>query len=945
MDYKDTLNLAATDFPMRGNLPQNEGAIYQKWDENDAFLAMQKRRENAPRFTLHDGPPYANGHLHIGHALNKILKDIVVKFHYFGGKMPHFTPGWDCHGLPIEQKIGSEKKNAMPKSAFRSLCRAHAGEFVAIQSREFRALGVLGDFKTPYITMDYAFEASIFGALCEIAKKGILVQRHKPIYWSWACQTALAEAEVEYQNKISNSIFVAFPLQNDALNAIAAATKTPAAKISAANLVIWTTTPWTLPANVAIALSPNERYVLTQNALIVAQKRYEALRESLRLGEILCEFDARILENLAATNPLNGRDSRIVLGEHVSMEDGSGAVHTAPGHGEEDYRVGLKYDLVTIMPVDDFGRFGDLVVKENLVPREFAGDFVGKNVFACEDLIMRILGDSLLLAEKITHSYPHCWRSHKPVIYRATTQWFILMDKPFCGGKTLRQIALEEIEKINFYPKSGYKRLKSMIENRPDWCISRQRAWGVPIAFFHDKDSGEALFDEALFSHLREIFAKEGLDCWWDKSIEELLPQSHKHRAVGLSKGEHILDVWFDSGSTWSAVLDAKNYNAGDYPADVYLEGSDQHRGWFQSSLLISCALNAKAPFKNIITHGFTVDDNGDKMSKSRGNVVLPEAVLHEYGSEILRLWVAVSDYQSDLKISPNILKQVAEQYRKIRNTLRFLLANTSDLDALVGRDSLGEIDRWVLQKALGVCAEATRLFGDYEFAKGFGVILGFVSGELSGVYVDLCKDVLYCDSPDSPRRRAIQSVLCVVTKKLCVLLAPFLTYTIDEVLRYAASPVRGEWESVFDVGDFEVDFALERSVDFEALLGLRDAFSVELDRLKKAGAIKNSLELEIAVAGKLDKNAQEILEKWLIVSGVRGENGVNLGVESCSEKSSVGESGGCNNAANLATLSLGESTLFLRKSTRFKCPRCWRFAAAVEEGLCARCEGVVSGA
>ncbi|RDU56528.1 isoleucine--tRNA ligase [Helicobacter sp. MIT 99-5507] len=914
MDYKDTLNLAISDFPMRGNLPQNEPVLYKQWKENDAFLKMKLNNKNATSsFTLHDGPPYANGSLHVGHALNKILKDIIVKYNYFRGKKIYYTPGWDCHGLPIEQqieqKIGTAKKTQI--SNFRELCRNHAKEFIKLQSDGFESFGVLGDFNNPYVTMDFAFEAKIFDSLCNIAKSRILAQRYKPIYWSWACQTALAEAEVEYKDKVSDSIFVRFNLSD--------ATKAKLPHLGDnASVIIWTTTPWTLPANVAIALNPNIEYIITTKGFIVAKKLHQKLCLDMDIGEIKAIINQNELENLSAINPLNNRESKIILGEHVSDSDGSGAVHTAPGHGEDDYNVGLKYNLEVLVPVDDFGNYDDSVVNLALFPKDVANEFVGVNVFKAQDRILELLGDSLLKHTKITHSYPHCWRSHKPVIYRATTQWFILMDKPFFDGLTLREIALKEIEKVNFYPKSGYKRLQSMIQNRPDWCISRQRAWGVPIAFFHYKDTKEPIFDDELFSHLSNIFKEEGLDCWWSKDIKDLLPSSWQSKASELYKGEHILDVWFDSGSTWNAVLNSPKYDAGEYPADLYLEGSDQHRGWFQSSLLVSCAINHKAPFKNILTHGFTVDENGEKMSKSKGNVIAPESILKEYGSEILRLWVALSDYQSDLKISQNILKQISEQYRKIRNTIRFLLANTNDFKEFVGTNELGSIDRWLLKRAIEVFDEANRLFSEYEFSKSLNLVMNFITNELSGIYFDLCKDSLYCDKATSTSRRAIQTTLCLVARKLFLFLAPILTYSIDEALKYASNALKGDLSDVFSCRDSNIDYDLEVNENFDELLELRSLFGAELDRLKKEKLVKSSLELEIS----FDYPNASVLSSWLIVSGVNNNF----------EKSNI-----------LSTISLNNGKVAtILKSSRYKCPRCWKFNSNSQDCLCDRCNSSI---
>ena len=946
-NYKDTLNLAQSTFEMRGNLPTNEPKVYEKWRNENIFANMSANRRanqsanrtnleanhsanqsannaNATKsFALHDGPPYANGHLHIGHALNKILKDIVVKYHYFQGKSVFYTPGWDCHGLPIEQQVeialGKDKKDALPKKEIRALCREHAKKFVDIQSDEFQNFGVLGDFGNPYKTMDFAFESDIYKCLCQIARAGLLSERSKPIYWSWACKTALADAEVEYKDKESDSIFVAFEMSDEAKAKLG---------VPNAKAVIWTTTPWTLPANQAIALNPNEKYALTSEGYIFAQKLVENMvAEKITKGEIIKTFDADFLSNQSAINPLNGRKSKIVFGEHVQMDGGSGLVHSAPGHGEDDYFVCRKFGIEEVlMPVDDGGCFSEDLVKFGLLKPEVVGEFVGQHIFKAQPKLLELLGENLLKHSKITHSYPHCWRSHKPVIYRATKQWFILMDKPFFEGKTLRQIALSEIEKIAFYPKSGYNRLKSMIENRPDWCISRQRDWGVPIAFFRDKKSGEIVLDSRILNFVAESFEREGCDIWWSKSVVDLLPPLLRDRADELEKCDNILDVWFDSGSTWSAVLAGANdsdlsnppqpkYNAGNYPADMYLEGSDQHRGWFQSSLLISCAINHKAPFKSILTHGFTVDDNGEKMSKSKGNVVAPESVLKEYGSEILRLWVALSDYQNDLKISKNILKQISEQYRKIRNSLRFILANTNDLNR-INLNALGEIDKWILNEANRIFSEADALFSEYEFSKAFSLVMSFISNELSGIYFDLTKDILYCDERDGEARVGVQSALCVIAKKLFAFLAPVLTYTINEAVESASPAIKGDLKSVFDCQYESGGESYKLRTDFALLLKIREAFGVEIDKLKKDKVIKSALELEIGADLEMDA---EILANFLIISKAKKR------VENA-----------------LSSFKVGEMEFFIAKSTAHKCDRCWRYLAQSEGGLCDRCAKIV---
>lgn len=932
MDYKETLILPQTTFPMRGNLPQNEPQTYSQWRENNLYERLKNANKGAKSFVLHDGPPYANGHLHIGHALNKILKDIIVKYHYFKGEDIFYTPGWDCHGLPIEQqveqKIGKEKKDSLEKTKLRELCRNHAQKFIEIQSDEFQALGVLGDFKNPYKTMDFAFEAQIYRILIALVKEGLLAERSKPIYWSWACESALADAEVEYQEKQSDSIFVSFSLSEAALNTLG---------IPQGKLIIWTTTPWTLPANVAISLNPNESYVLTLDGYIVAKALHSKCKENLGIGEIAQEFEAKVFENLEAINPLNGRTSLVILGEHVSMSEGSGAVHTAPGHGEDDYYIGLKYNLPVIMPVDDKGNFSPLVESMGLVPKEYVGEFVGKNIFETHESIFKILGSSLLKKSVITHSYPHCWRSHKPVIYRATTQWFILLDKPFYEGKTLKSLALSELEKVRFYPQNGKNRIYSMIENRPDWCISRQRDWGVPIAFLVDKDTNAPLLDIEVLEFMAEIFEKEGCDAWWSYEIKDLLPQSHKHLAQNLSKSKHILDVWFDSGSTWSAVLknsyQNKNlYDAGEHPADMYLEGSDQHRGWFQSSLLLSCAVSKRAPYRQILTHGFTFDRNGEKMSKSKGNVIAPSEIIKTQGSEILRLWVALSQYQSDQNISDEILKQVGEQYRKIRNTIRFLLAN-ADIEAnmMVGFDELGEIDRWILKTCDSVFDEAYSYFDTYDFAKAFQVVMNFLSNELSGIYLDLCKDILYCDKADSVRRRAILSAMVLLAQRLLHFIAPVLTYTANEAFNHASSAIKGGGKDIFELKRFACKdrYNVNLDVDFALLLNVRESFGEALDSLKKQKSIKSSLEVEIVYCEDsiLPKDFA-LLDKWLIVSRVYADKTLKQAAT---------------NADVLAHFSVEGYNFAICKAQKGRCERCWQFIVEENGALCERCSAVVA--
>ncbi|CAA6801509.1 MAG: Isoleucyl-tRNA synthetase (EC [uncultured Sulfurovum sp.] len=917
MDFKDTLLLPKTNFPMRGNLPTNEPKKYNAWYDTGIYEQMKAKREGAPMFTLHDGPPYANGDIHIGHALNKTLKDIILKYNYFQGKAVRMTPGWDCHGLPIEQKVeeklGKSKKEALPTEKFRELCRAHATKFVDIQKDGFKQLGIIADWENPYVTMDFKFEANIYRTLCDVAKKGLLVERHKPIFWSWAARTALADAEVEYEDKEDYSIYVHFELSDAAKETLGVEGK--------AGLVIWTTTPWTLPSNTGISLNPEEMYVLTDDGHIVAEARYDAMiEEGVVSGHASRKIAATEMNHLLSINPVNGRSSKIVLGEHVLMDGGSGCVHTAPGHGEDDYRVGLLNDLEVVMPVDERGCYDESVVGLNLLPNP--QDFVGMHIFKANEPILEILGDNLLKKSMFTHSYPHCWRTKKPLIYRATNQWFISIDDRATDAKeTLRNTALNAIEDVEFFPKTSKNRLKPMIEGRPDWCISRQRSWGVPIAFFRVKSTKEVIFDEEVLEHVANLFDTHGADAWYAMSNAELLPEGSKYNPDDLEKISDILDVWFDSGSTWNSVLSSGNYDAGDYPASLYIEGSDQHRGWFQSSLLLSSAVNEVSPYKTLITHGFTVDDKGEKMSKSKGNVVAPDKVIKQYGSEILRLWVALSDYQSDLKISDGILKQTAEQYRKIRNTFRFLLANVDDLESYVSNDAYGELDRWILAKASEVFASVKASFDEYDFLRGFATLNYFITNELSGIYMDITKDRLYCEDKNDAVRRATQSAMAHISKAMLGLIAPVLTYTSDEILEYAPALFKEGMENVFDLVYVPVP-EMTSTFDDTILMEARVRFSEAVDKLKKEKLMKSTLEVEIA--GDMNLFAihnSKDLEDWFVVSAMKS--------------SSQGE--------QVASFEVEGLLFTVHKATAAKCPRCWRFTSTSEDHACERCAKVVA--
>ncbi|HEF5984157.1 TPA: isoleucine--tRNA ligase, partial [Campylobacter jejuni] len=688
--------------------------------------------------------------------------------------------------------------------------------------------------------------------------------------------------------------------------------------VSKASAVIWTTTPWTLVANQAIALNPNENYVITKEGLIFASALLKSMVEKgLTSGEIQKELNAKEFEKLEAINPLNGRKSVLIMGEHVLMDGGSGLVHTAPGHGEDDYYACLKYGIEVLMPVDDSGCYDETLRAKGLLPSHLLEEFIGLHIFKANEKILELLGEKLLHSSKFIHSYPFCWRTHKPVIYRATKQWFILMDEPKLQGKTLRECAKEQLLKTTFYPQSGVKRIGSMVENRPDWCISRQRDWGTPIAFFRDKNTKEVIFDDELFDFVAAIFEKHGADAWWEFEIKDLIPTNSKYKAENLEKVYDILDVWFDSGSTFNAVLNSGLYDAGEKRASMYLEGSDQHRGWFQSSLLVGTVINESAPYESILTHGFTTDEKGQKMSKSKGNVIASEYVAKTYGVEILRLWILLSDYSSDLKISDNILKQVGEQYRKIRNTIRFLLANTNDLKDLEVKE-FSFIDKWILSRATKVFKASKEAFFAYEFAKGFSLLLNFLSADLSGIYLDISKDRLYCDSENAQRRKSAQVAMALMAKELLNLLAPNLSYSVDEALEHANVLIKGDAKDVFDLSltqDFDYDFG----IDDTFLMSAREKFFEQIDILKKDKIIKSTLELNLNIS--FNKFPNEELADWFMVSQISNEN-----------------------EEILAEFEVENEKFKITKASLCKCPRCWKLQSKNEETPCLRCEEVLKG-
>jgi len=840
MDYKETLNLPQTDFPMKGNLPQREPELLKKWDDAKLYAQLEAQGKDRPTYILHDGPPYANGHTHIGHALNKTLKDIVLKVKRMEGFHAPYVPGWDCHGLPIElqveKNLGS-KKHQMTKAEMRKECRVYAKKFIDIQREEFKRLGVLGDWDNPYLTMNYEYEGLTAAELAKFAKNGGLYRGKKPVHWCSSCVTALAEAEVEYADHTSHSVFVKFALTDDVSAAI------PALAGKQAFVVIWTTTPWTLPANLAIAMHPEFEYVALeteQGILIVAEGlKDQFLAANGLTGTVIATFTATALERKNCKHPFYDRSSVILLGEHVTLEAGTGCVHTAPGHGQEDYELALKEGLEIYNPVDNYGRY--------LKTLEFFGGMSVQEGNAA--VIEKLIEVGALIGQnKISHSYPHCWRCKKPIIFRATEQWFISMQ-----ANDLRKKSLEEIDKVQWIPKWGRERIHGMIENRPDWCISRQRSWGVPITAFSCKECGEYLVDGAVMDHVAELFKQHSSDIWFEWESAQLLPAGTccaKCGKADFEKEMDILDVWFDSGVSHAAVLEPNPKLSS--PADLYLEGSDQHRGWFHSSLLESVGTRGRAPYKSVLTHGFVLDGQGRKMSKSMGNVVAPEDVIKKQGADILRLWCAAQDYRDDNRISQEILNRVAEAYRRIRNTCRYLLANLHDFNPAtetVPFEQLPELDRWALHQLELLKERVLTAYQELEFHVIYQEINAFCAVEMSAFYLDILKDRLYTSKANSHDRWAAQTVMYRILDSLLRLLAPVLSFTADEAWAY----LPGEHEASVHLATFpqltpEVkdDALVER---WARIMKIRGEVLKVLEQARVAKTIGLSLDASVTLA------------------------------------------------------------------------------------------------
>lgn len=924
MDYKSTLNMPRTAFEMKANLPTREPAILQRWDEENLYQQVQEACAGRPLFVLHDGPPYANGDIHLGTAMNKILKDFVVKHATMTGYNAPYVPGWDTHGLPIELKalaaLGIKDRRQISPVEVRRRCAEFAIKYRDIQREQFRRLGVRGDWDHPYMTLTPAYEAKQVEVFATMAMKGHIYKGLKPVYWCVDCETALAEAEVEYRNKRSHSIYVRFPVRDGR-------GKLP----DDAHVVIWTTTPWTLPGNLAIALHPEREYGLYATdrgdlllATALAEKALAAC-ELKSLG-VKARFKGSDLEGVLCRHPFLDRDSLVILGEHVTVEDGTGCVHTAPGHGHEDFEVGRRYGLQPLNPLDDRGFF-------TAEGGPFAGQFYAK----AQPGILEALADRghLLASGTLEHSYAHCWRCQNPVVYRATVQWF-------ASVAGFREEALRAIEDVEWVPGWGIDRIRNMVADRSDWCISRQRAWGVPIPIFTCAACQEPLISQPIFEAVANLLRREGSEAWWLREAAEILPKGAACWRCGhheFVKETDIMDVWFDSGSSHAAVCEERPELH--WPADMYLEGSDQHRGWFQSSLLTATVYRGRAPYRTVLTHGFVVDEQGRKMSKSLGNTVDPMDVCRQYGADVLRLWVASSDYRSDLACSPGILKQVAEVYRKIRNTLRFLLGNLYDFDPerdAAQRADLLPIDRWLLHRLQGLVRRCREAYARYEYHTVYHEINRFVTVDLSSLYLDVLKDRLYCEAPASPLRRAAQTAMYQSLDALVRLLTPVLAFTTEEVWQHmpkpATAPPTPQLLLLPEPDPAYVDEALGR--EWEQLRAVRETVSRALEAARGDKHIGSSQEAAVHLTVEGQELA-DLLHKYLaelpdlfIVSAVRLYTG---GAEAAPAGNYFAEGpSGCR--------------VDVTRAGAQRCERCrnYRDLGAVDgfPDLCARCAGVV---
>ena len=895
-DYKETLYMGTTSFEMRGNLNNKEPNIQKKWEELDLYNARLELNENLPLYTLHDGPPYANGDIHLGHALNKILKDFVVRYKNMNGYKSVFIPGWDTHGLPIENALQKNGVNRKEKTTaeFRVLCEEYAYKQVARQMVGFKRLGVLADYENPYITLQHDFEADQIRVFAKMAERGLIYKGLKPVYWSPSSESALAEAEIEYQDKEDTSIYFSLPIVSEG-------------EFAGAKFMVWTTTPWTLPANLAVCAGPDIDYVLAdtdKGRFVFGAELTNKLTELLELGEVkvLGYYKGKDLEGLQYVHPLYNRVSPCILGDYVSTSDGSGLVHIAPGHGEDDFLVGKAYGLEILCPVDSKGYMMAASGKYEGMFYAACNEEVIKDMEACGNLLKQI---------KIVHSYPHDWRTKKPVIFRATPQWFASIDP-------IKEELLNSISNVEWNPKWGEVRISNMIKDRHDWCISRQRAWGVPIPVFYAEDDTEIL-DQEVLAHIANLFAEHGSNIWFQLDAKELLPEGFTHPGSpnGLFRKEtDIMDVWFDSGSSYMLL----NRRGLSYPADLYLEGSDQYRGWFNSSLITGVATTGVAPYKTVVSHGFTLDGMGRKMSKSLGNTVDPIKVCNESGADILRLWVASIEYRADMPLSKDILKQVSESYRKIRNTLKFLLTNVSDFDPAnsLPYEKLELVDKYMLIKLNDFIKQIKENYDSFDFGEVYRNVLAYVSNTLSSFYLDFTKDILYIEDPKSNKRLSVQTVFYQVLLALVKLLTPILPHTMSEA--YDALPHK-EAKDVYltNMPEYVEYNDSELVNNFNEFMKYRDVILKALEEARAAKVIGKSFNAKLTVT--LDEKAKEVFtplmesaSQILIVSQIEFVDGAEFKVD--------------------VTAASGET-----------CSRCWMIVPTInEDELCPRCAKIVAG-
>ncbi len=931
MDYNKTVNLPQTDFPMRAGLPRREPEMLQAMYDKDLYHKMVARNDGKPLFVLHDGPPYANGNIHIGTALNKILKDIIVKEKNMTGYCSPYVPGWDTHGLPIESAILKNKKvkrDALTTSEFREKCKEYALDFVDKQREQFKRLGVLGEWDDPYLTLKPHFEAKQVKVFGEMAKKGFIYKGMKPVYWCPHDQTALAEAEIEYADDPCTTIFVKFPVRDDK------GMLAQYCDLSKLFFVIWTTTPWTIPGNMAICLNAELDYVLLEvpsgEVYVLAQALAEGVCKAAGIDfgacKVLATLKGAAFELMTAAHPLFDRDSVILNGEHVTLDAGTGCVHTAPGFGAEDFQICQQYDKAGLTHI---GVPVPVNAKGVMTDERYNGQFYAVG----NDMVVEDLGacGALLASEKITHSYPHCWRCKHPIIYRATEQWF-------CSVDAIKDAAVKACDAIQWKPDWGKDRMTSMITERNDWCISRQRVWGVPIPIFYCDACGADIVTPETIDHVSELFRAHGSNVWFDREADELLPAGFKCPKCGhthFTKETDIMDVWFDSGSTHAAVLDERPYLH--FPADIYLEGGDQYRGWFQSSMLTSIAAKGVAPYRQIITHGWTVDGEGRAMHKSLGNAVAPEEIIKDYGADMLRLWVASADYTQDMRISKDIMKQLSEAYLKIRNTARYMLGNLAGFDPdrdQVPYAQMQALDRYALSRYNELVKTVRAAYDRYEFHAVYRAVYNFCVIDLSNLYLDVIKDRLYCEGASSPERRSAQTALYVILDGMTRLIAPILAFTSDEIWAAMPHTASDNGESVLlnDMPDASPALALDESAAgrWDKLISLRDAVNKALENARKAGVLKKNQDAEIrlwvseedaAFLKDVDLATLCIVSKMEVLTG----DGEGETAEDC----------------------LVPATIAVTLSDAPKCVRCWNHNGHVGEDhdhaeLCPRCAAVV---